>query len=115
MWAMAAQVERSSDPSLEGDVVGYEIQLQQAGNRISGNGRRISENGQAVGSADQVPISLSGTIQGERMTLTFIQAGSQPMTQGKLVLVVEGSAEMQGRFSSADAKSSGVIEARRMP
>ena len=114
-WALAAEFERSSEASLEGQVVGYEVQLQQAGTRISGGGRRISENGRTIDTSDQTPISLSGAIQGKRVTLTFTQGGSHRMSQGKLMLLVDGTAAMHGRFSSADAQSSGLAEARRRP
>jgi transcriptional regulator with XRE-family HTH domain len=111
-WTMATNVESSRLADFVGLRLGYEIQLDQAGDRITGQGRKIIENGAAVNSQAQTPISLSGTIAGDRLTLTFTERGTERATQGKFVLLVEDGT-LRGRFSSTAAQSSGTVEAHR--
>ena len=62
----------------------------------------------------QTPISVAGTIDGDRLTLTFTERGTRRPTQGKFVLLLDESGAMRGRFSSNAARSSGTVEARRI-
>jgi hypothetical protein len=94
--------------------LGYDVQLQQTGNRVTGAGRKITENGDGIGSRAQTPISVAGTIDGDRLTLTFTERGRRRPTQGKFVLLLDESGTMRGRFSSDAAKSSGTVEAHRV-
>ncbi len=111
-WTMATNVESSSLADFVGLRLGYEIQLDQAGDRITGEGRKVTEKGAAIGSQAQTPISLAGTIAGDRLTLTFTERGTERSTQGKFVLLVEDGT-LRGRFSSTAAQSSGTVEAHR--
>ena len=114
-WMLSTRVDRSSYAPFERLELGYEIQLQRAGGRISGGGRKVSESGRAIGSTAQTPISISGTMSGNRLTLTFTEGTAERSSPGKLVLLVEEDGAMRGRFSSSAAQSSGIVEARRMP
>ena len=113
-WTLATRVESSSYPDFTDLNLGYEIQLEQAGNRVTGSGRKVTENGAAIRSEVQTPISLEGTIAGDRLTLTFTERGAQRHTQGKLVMLIDESGTLRGRFSSTAAQSSGTVEAHRV-
>jgi cytoskeletal protein RodZ len=110
-WSLATQVEMSSEAPGAGSRLGYEIEMKQDGSHVEGQGRRITENGAALDSPAQTPISMTGTVQGNRLTLIFTE-GSAASTVGKLVMLVEDDV-MHGRFSSAATRSSGTVEARR--
>jgi hypothetical protein len=91
--------------------LGYEVKLEQSGERVTGVGRKIAENGSAI---SPTPISVAGTIQGDRLMLTFTERSAEGAIQGKLVLLVDDSGTMRGRFSTTDAQSSGTVEAHRV-
>jgi cytoskeletal protein RodZ len=111
-WNFTTNVESTSVEQFSGMRFGYEIELKQAGDQVSGTGRKISENGTSIGTQAQTPISLTGTISGDRLTLTFTEKGAQRDSQGKFVLLAD-EGTLRGRFSSTAAQSSGTVEAHR--
>jgi len=113
-WTLATHVESTSYQRFEGLQLGYDIQLEQTGNRITGTGRKVIENGEGISSRVQTPISVTGTIAGDRLTLTFNERGARRATEGKFVLLLDESGTMRGRFSSSAAQSSGTVEAHRV-
>ena len=113
-WTLSTQLESSSYARFAGLHLGYEINLQQSGNRILGSGRKVTENGTGVGSRAQTPIRVAGTIDGDRLTLIFTEEGTRRTTDGKFVLLLDEDGTLRGRFSSTAAQSSGTVEARRV-
>ena len=113
-WRLATQIESSSYAEYSGLTLGYEMQLEQDGDRITGTGRKISENGSGVRGKAQTPLTVNGTINGDRLTLNFFERGARRPTQGKFVLLLEEDGRLRGRFSSDAARSSGLAEARRV-
>ena len=111
-WSFTTNVESTSLAAFTGLRLGYEIQLTQKGDHVSGIGRKIAENGKPIGSPAQTPITLDGTIKGDRLTLTFTEKGTQRDSQGKFVLLAD-EGTLRGRFSSTAAQSSGTVEAHR--
>ena len=97
----------------EGLHLGYRLQLQQSGGRILGDGVKIVENGRQLGERSRTPIAVQGTLEGDRLTLTFIEGGTRRASGGKMILQLHEDGVMRGRFSSNAAKSSGTVEARR--
>jgi cytoskeletal protein RodZ len=112
-WLLATRVERGRNAAGAGSHQGYELQLDQAGDSITGTGWRTTANGRTVRSAEQAPISLAGTIIGDRLALTYTERRSRRETQGKLVLLIDGEGTLRGRFST-DARSAGTAEAHRV-
>ena len=113
-WNMATQVESTSYSPYAGLKLGYDLKLQQDGDRVTGVGRKVTENGSEIGERAQTPLTVSGTIAGDRLTLTFEERGTQRATQGKFVLLVDDAGTLRGRFSSNAAQSSGRVEAHRV-
>ncbi len=113
-WTLATHITSSSFARFEGLQLGYEIQLEQAGDRVRGAGRKVTQNGDGIGPRAQTPISLDGTIDGDRLTLTFNERGARRPTQGKFVLLVDEAGTLRGRFSSTAAHSSGTVEGHRL-
>jgi hypothetical protein len=112
-WTFATRVESSRLARYSGLQLGYELELQQSGRRVTGAGRKVVENDKEVGGRAQTPIVVKGSIDGERVTLTLTERGTLRPTQGNFVLVLDDSGMMRGRFSSDAARSSGTVEARR--
>jgi len=110
---LKTQVESSSYSRYEGLQLGYEIRLEQKGDRVTGSGRKTTENDNDINPHGQTPLSLSGTIAGDRLTLNFVERGAKRPTRGKFVLVLDDAGRLRGRFSSSAAQSSGLVEAYR--
>jgi cytoskeletal protein RodZ len=113
-WRLATQVESSSLARFEGLKLGYEMELEQEGDRVTGTGKKVTENGNGIGPKAQTPVTVSGTIEGDRLTLNFVERGARRPTQGKFVLLVDDEGTLRGRFSSDAARSSGRVEAHRV-
>ena len=113
-WTLSTQLESSSHARFAGLHLGYEINLEQSGNRVLGSGRKVTENGDGLGSRAQTPIRVAGTIDGDRLTLVFTEEGTRRTTEGKFVLLLDEDGTLRGRFSSTAAQSSGTVEARRV-
>jgi hypothetical protein len=112
-WTLKTQVESSSYSRYEGLQLGYEVRLEQKGDRVTGSGKKITENDNDINPRAQTPLSLSGTISGDRLTLNFVERGARRPTRGKFVLVLDDVGRLRGRFSSTAAQSSGLVEAYR--
>ena len=113
-WRLATQIESTSYAAYSGLRLGYEMKLEQEGGRVTGTGRKITENGNGIGPRAQTPVTVSGTIEGDRLTLNFVERGARRPTQGKFVLLIDDEGTLRGRFSSNAAKSSGRVEAYRV-
>jgi cytoskeleton protein RodZ len=112
-WTLSTRVDASSLAAYEGLELGYELHLQQAGTRISGEGVKTAENGRPLGRSAQTPIVISGALDGTRLTLSFTERGTQRASAGRMILDLHEDGVMRGRFSSDAARSSGHVEARR--
>ena len=104
-WRLDTQME-ASDSSLQGLKLHYEMKLTQDGDRVAGIGTKIRENEKGM------PVTMTGTIAGDRLTLNFVELGTE--TRGKIVLLVDKAGTLRGRFSSSAAQPSGHVEARRV-
>jgi hypothetical protein len=113
-WAWTTRLERSGSAAVDGLQLGYELTMEQSGKRITGAGRKVTENGDAIGSGAQTRITIDGTIAGDRLTLAFAERGTERSAEGRLVLLLDESGTLRGRFSTTGAQSSGTVEARRV-
>lgn len=113
-WTLNTKVETSAYSRFEGLQLGYELRLVQKGDRITGSGRKVAENGTALKTRAQTPLSVNGTISGDRLTLNFVERGARRPSRGKFVLMLDEGETLRGRFSSTAASSSGVAEAHRV-
>ena len=113
-WSLATRVDSTNLARFSGLQLGYEIQLEQEGDRVTGSGRKVTENSSGLRERSQTPISLAGTIEGDRLTLTFTERGARRPTRGKFLLLLDEGGMLRGRFSSTAARSAGTVEARRL-
>ncbi len=113
VWALDTRIESSSVRDYQGLQLGYRLELQQDGARVTGTGVKTVENGRTLGSTAQTPITFHGTVEGERLTLTFVERGLRRTSDGKMILSVNDDGVLRGRFSSSAAQSVGIVEARR--
>lgn len=115
-WELSNRIDSTNYSAYQGLRLGYRIQLEQDGNRITGRGQKWSEGGRPVAAAGRTPITVSGTIDGRTVTLDFTEHGARRTTNGtfRWTLSADRTA-LRGSFSSTAAATSGGSFARRMP
>lgn len=113
-WSLATHVESSRYSRFAGMRLGYEVELEQDGRRVSGLGRKILENGDGIAARAQTPIAVNGTVAGDRVMLDFTERGALRETHGTFVLTRAGDGALRGRFATSAARSAGSVEARRV-
>ena len=113
VWTLDTRIESSSYRDFQGLQLGYRLEIEQDGSRVTGSGVKMIENGRSLGVAAQTPIVIQGTITGERLTLTFTERGLVRSSEGKMILDVNDDGVLRGRFSSSAARSAGIVEVRR--
>ena len=112
-WNLTTQVTSASNPQFEGLRLGFRLRLTQDGNRVTGHGEKWSENGRAIDAAARTPIDLEGTIDADRIDLTFTEYGARRDSGGRLVMERTTGSEFRGTFTSDAARSRGSALARR--
>ena len=113
-WKLATQVESSSYSAYAGLKLGYEMKLEQDGDRVTGVGRKVTENGAGIGPRAQTPLTVSGTIAGDRLTLNFVERGTQRSNARQVRAARGRGGALRGRFSKATRHISGRVEAHRV-
>ena len=99
VWTLATQVESSNLSRFKGLTLGYRIELHQNGNGITGTGYKVTENGRVIAQRAQTAIALKGSVDGDRLTLTFTERGTRRPSSGKFILLRETDDVLRGRFS----------------
>ena len=112
-WVVTTQVESSTVAAYDGLLLGFDVRLQQDGGRITGTGRKIAENGRPIRRTRQTAIAVEGYQDGERLALTFTEAGTRRRSSGTFTLVRASDDRLRGRFASDAARSAGTVELRR--
>jgi hypothetical protein len=113
-WTLNTRIDSTSYSRFEGLKLGYQLDLRRDGDRVFGEGRKVTENGRHIRTAAQTPITVDGTLEGDRMTLAFTEQGRRRPTRGTFELQVAENDALHGRFSSTAARSSGVVSAQRV-
>ena len=114
-WELTNTIQSTNYSAYQGLRLGYRVQLEQDGNRITGRGQKWSESGRPVSAGARSPIILSGRIEGRRVTLQYTERGARRSTSGSFsfTLSPDGDA-LRGSFSSTAAAASGGSVARKM-
>jgi cytoskeletal protein RodZ len=113
-WWLTTRVDSSAYKLYEGLTLGYALQLEQRGNRITGSGHKVSENGRTLRPDSRTPIAVEGKLNGQRLDLKFTERGSRRVSGGTMVLEVGDDGSLRGTFSSDAAQSRGTSQATRM-
>ena len=114
-WMLINQIEQSNVTAFHDLTLGFRLELNQDGNRVRGHGFKWTENGRPVPGTGQTPISVDGTVEGNRLALTFTERGARRTSRGSFKMQVAEDGSLRGSFSSDVARSSGRARAVRMP
>jgi penicillin-binding protein 1A len=115
-WEMTNTIQSTNYAQYKGLRLGYRLQLEQDGDRISGRGQKWSENGRNLPSSARTPITVTGTVDGDTVTLRFTERGAKRTTGGSFSWELSADrTALKGSFESSAAKTSGRSVAYRMP
>ncbi|HYG61959.1 MAG TPA: PBP1A family penicillin-binding protein, partial [Thermoanaerobaculia bacterium] len=106
-WELTNRIDSTNYAAYKGLRLGYRIQLEQEGNRLTGRGQKWSEDGRAVGSGGRTPLTVTGTIDGRNVTLRFTEHGARRTTHGTFNWILSADrTALRGSFSSTAADTS---------
>ncbi len=108
---MTNEVQSTSYAAYRRLRLGYRLELQQHGTRITGQGEKWLENGRRIPGATRTPITLDGVIEGRRVALTFVERGRRRTSGGTFDLMLTSN-RLQGTFESdaAHARGSSIVQ-----
>jgi len=114
-WEMTNTIQSTNYADYKGLRLGYRLQLDQDGDRIVGRGQKWSENGRTLPSSARTPLTVNGTIDGNKVTLEFRERGAKRTTTGSFSWTLSGDrTALRGSFQSTAADTSGRSLAVRM-
>ena len=115
-WEMTNRIDETNYAQFKGLRLGYRVQLEQDGNRITGRGQKWTEGGRAIGASGRTPITVEGRIEGRKVVLSFTEHGAKRTTSGGFTWNLSADrTEMRGSFWSTAASTKGRSTAVRMP
>jgi hypothetical protein len=113
-WKVVNTVEQSSYAAYKNMEIGFNVSIDQAGNDFTGKGEKISENGRSLPADGRTPITVKGTIDGDKVEATFWEKGAVRKTNGRFVWRIDkGSGGLKGTFVSTAARTSGKSAATK--
>lgn len=115
-WEMTNRIQSTNFEQYKGLRLGYRLNLEQEGNRITGRGQKWTEDGRTLTSSARTPITVTGTIDGRKVTLKFTEQGTKRTTSGGFEWTLSADrTALRGSFWSTAAGTSGSSTAVRMP
>ncbi|HYX23888.1 MAG TPA: PBP1A family penicillin-binding protein, partial [Thermoanaerobaculia bacterium] len=114
-WELTNTIQSTNYEQYRGLRLGYRLQLEQDGDRITGRGQKWTEDGRPVSPGARSPITVAGRIEGRRVTLQFTERGARRSAAGGFSWQLSADrAALRGNFWSDAANASGSSVARRM-
>ena len=115
-WELTNRIDETNYAQYKGLRLGYRVQLEQEGNRITGRGQKWTEDGRTIGASGRTPLTVTGTIEGRKVTLKFTEHGAKRSSSGGFTWTLSGDrTTLRGSFWSNAADTSGRSTAVRMP
>ena len=100
-WAVTNRVESASTEAFENLNLGFHLQLQQRGNRVTGTGQKWMENGRRIPAGSRTRIAVEGTLIGDRLELNFTEHGTRRTSNGTFVMNVADDGDVARDVSRA--------------
>lgn len=115
-WKLVNTIERTSYVPHKKLQLGYRLFIKQTDRELTADGEKTWENGEIIPPGDRTPIHLKGSVNGERIDATFVEAGAQRETNGNVSWKIEGDGrQLSGTFQSTASNASGRSVATKMP
>jgi penicillin-binding protein 1A len=114
-WELSNRIDETNYESYLGLRLGYRLQLEQDGDRITGRGQKWSEDGRSLPGGARTPLTVRGRIEGRTVTLEFTEHGARRSTAGGFTWrLAPDDSILRGSFWSTAAGTRGRSTARRM-
>jgi hypothetical protein len=107
------RVESARHAAFRDLTLGFQLMLKQQGIVVVGSGYKSTENGEALAGLRRTPITVEGSIEGDRLVLNFTEQGADRSSGGRFVFYLSDDGSLRGRFKSDAAQSSGSSVATR--
>lgn len=113
-WSMVNAIEKTSYPAYANLRLGYHLVISQTGTEFTANGEKITEDGRSMADYERTPIHVTGSVNHNSVSATFVEEGQRRSTSGRFewTVTTDGN-QLRGTFSSTAAKSSGSSVATR--
>src|SRR4030095_6771778 len=107
-WNIVNTLETTNYPAYTNLRIGYHLVITQTANEFTADGEKVSENGTSLDSSQRTPIHITGTVDQNSVSATFVEEGLRRKTSGSLewTLSTNGN-QLRGTFTSTAAQSSG--------
>lgn len=107
-WRVINTVEKTAYKAFGNMQVGFRLIINQNGKEFTAKGEKFSENGQTLPVGRRTPIQVKGSIDGDKVTATFVEDGRSRRTNGRFVWKLQtGRDGLAGTFVSNAANTSG--------
>jgi 1A family penicillin-binding protein len=115
-WELTNRIQATQYKDYIGLRLGYRIKLEQDGNRITGRGQKSTEDGRSLSGSARSPIRVTGSLDGDTLSLEFTEQGARRSSGGGFTLRLSADrTTLRGSFWSDVAGTKGSTLARRMP
>jgi len=113
-WNVVNTVDQTSYQAYKNMKVGFNVSINQNGKDFTGKGEKISENGQSLPAGSRTPITVRGTIDGDKVEATFSESGAARKTNGRFSWRLDKkNGGLTGTFVTNAARSSGRSAAKK--
>lgn len=113
-WNVVNTVENTSHQSFVNLQLGYRLIINQTGTSFTAEGEKLLENGRALPPSGRTALRLTGAVDGETVSASFVEKGARRKTRGRFVWRFEREGTLlKGTFISTAANSSGTSVATK--
>ena len=106
-WRVINVVEKTNYKSFHNLQLGFRLKINQKGKEFTATGEKFSENGQTLPANSRTPITLTGSIEGDKVIATFVEDGLRRRTNGRFEWTLQNGDKLTGTFVSTAANGRG--------
>ncbi|MCA1576727.1 MAG: DUF4388 domain-containing protein [Acidobacteria bacterium] len=106
-WRLINVVEKTNYKSFHNMQLGFRLKINQKGKEFTATGEKFSENGQTLPADSRTPITLTGSIEGDKVIATFVEDGVRRRTNGRFEWTLQGGDKLTGTFVSTAGNNRG--------
>jgi hypothetical protein len=106
-WRLINVVEKTNYKSFHNMQLGFRLKINQKGKEFTATGEKFSENGQTLPANSRTPITVTGSIEGDKVIATFVEDGRRRRSNGRFEWTLQGGDRLTGTFVSTAANNRG--------
>ena len=106
-WRLINVVEKTNYKSFHNMQLGFRLKINQKGKEFRATGEKFSENGQTLPANSRTPITLTGSIEGDKVIATFVEDGRRRRSNGRFEWTLQSGDRLTGTFVSTAGNNRG--------